>query len=236
MSGISGTTNVGEEKKTSRERSRPRDILVDFNGRLTKVELTVAKGQEKLRMWNQLGLKYNKEQGWLTAVNSEPKLIFGVARGVKNKRWKQVVGEPSSVTLQYNPLKVIYGKPIVHPDIETLRNATRIWESSLDATSYTKSSKRKGRILIDQSSIMEEAVKFYKGLLGSDMGSVSFLDPLKNFIINRITPEAVRGLVEDIIDDEINATVFAMNEMKALGPDGLNRFFPKDMVFHRNHV
>ena len=32
---------------------------------------------------DRLGIKYEKEQGWLKAVNSEPKLVFGVACEVK---------------------------------------------------------------------------------------------------------------------------------------------------------
>jgi hypothetical protein len=37
--------------------------------------------QEEEARW--LGIKYNKERGWLKAVNSEPKLIFGVAHGIE---------------------------------------------------------------------------------------------------------------------------------------------------------
>ncbi|PKI77055.1 hypothetical protein CRG98_002558 [Punica granatum] len=77
------------------------------------------------------------------------------------------------------------------------------------------------------AEIKEEAVKFYKQLLGADFTSEASLDQIESLIQRKVPADLADMLVSRITDEEIKTALFSMGDNKAPGPDGYSALFFK---------
>lgn len=68
-------------------------------------------------------------------------------------------------------------------------------------------------------------VRFYQDLLAAP--SAQFADDTSKFFPTTIFDDVVLGLKDDVLDDEIQTSLFSISNNKALGPDGFTSLFFK---------
>lgn len=68
-------------------------------------------------------------------------------------------------------------------------------------------------------------VRFYQDLLAAP--SAQFADDTSKFFPTTIFDDVVLGLKDDVLDDEIQTSLFSISNNKGLGPDGFTSLFFK---------
>ncbi|XP_047331437.1 uncharacterized protein LOC124935014 [Impatiens glandulifera] len=86
-----------------------------------------------------------------------------------------------------------------------------------------------GVIVQGQQLVHDEAIRFYRDLIGTRKESTSYNHFLHHILTKKVTMEESRRMIEVVSKEEIKQALFSMSGDKSSGPDGFNvRFFKEN--------